>query len=228
MSLCNVWMSRDRALVAVDTAVRRPGGPMLERSKILPIPHASTILATRGFVDFLGIFHGASIDALDDFDALNDQALPNLNRTREFVMQAVAPVAAKKGIGPAAFSEIEIVMVGGSRRQQAMVGNTYQCIAPATTFIRLPIETGRGRIHGNYDGMGPVSKVASAEAMEALARRQVAYVREHDPSTTVGGRLLLAELTRHSMSITTRCDLEAAPRQPATDMLSASLMRLSA
>jgi hypothetical protein len=51
----------------------------------------------------------------------------------------------------------------------------------------------------------------SAEQMERIARDQVAYVRAQHPGYNCGGRLLLAELTRDTLSVRTVADLEQPP-----------------
>lgn len=45
--------------------------------------------------------------------------------------------------------------------------------------------------------------------MERIARDQVAYVRSNHPGYNCGGRLLLAELTRDTLSVRTIAELEA-------------------
>ncbi len=53
------------------------------------------------------------------------------------------------------------------------------------------------------------------ERMEAVARDRVAYVRREHPTLPCGGKLLLAELTRDSLSVRTIADLESAPAASA-------------
>ena len=52
----------------------------------------------------------------------------------------------------------------------------------------------------------------TAEQMERIARDQVAYVRANHPGYNCGGRLLVAELTRDTLSVRTIADLEAPPQ----------------
>lgn len=46
------------------------------------------------------------------------------------------------------------------------------------------------------------------ERMENIARDQVAYVRRKHPGYNCGGRLLMADLGRETLSIRTICNLE--------------------
>ena len=60
MSILNVWMSADRALVAVDTlGLEADGKTFDECSKLYVLPHSNLVIAGRGLVSFSCLIYQA-------------------------------------------------------------------------------------------------------------------------------------------------------------------------
>lgn len=215
MSLLNVYLERDRALVAFDTL----SSPMLglsvaeairqfaegvHLSKCTFVPHLNIAIAHRGDAMMANaVCSMLQLSGLADFDAMAG-AMP------EVLAQAHTQVTAlrKKQMGQDAFPGLEVVMVGWSPALKRMEG---------VRWVRWPNDKGFNA--------SPVGKVLmlpdaeweqtpevpdTAERMEAIARDQVAYVRARHPGYNCGGRLLMAELTRDSLSVRTIADLEVS------------------
>lgn len=196
MSLCNVQVEPHRALVAVDTACLSRGR-LTEGSKLAVLPHMMAVLAGRGMTGFLGMVHAYYLELPADFDDTEGDLRLTLNVLRTHLITA-HPVHAT------AF-EAEIVLVGYSPSRGRMVAALCRCPAGAKEFTYQPIPW---CVLGAHADLGEIPPMSSVEAMEALARRQVALFRQRDPSTAIGGRLLIATLSPKEIAIHTQCSLE--------------------
>ncbi len=221
MSLANVYLEHDRALIGFDTLSSAMEAPSsmpgvaevmaqfnagVHMTKCTFLPHANVALAHRGDAMLaVGVCSAIQLNALPDFDAMAE-AMPQL------LAQTFAQVTAhrKQALGIEQFPGAEIILVGWSAALNRM---------EAVRWVRWPQDKGFAA--------SPVGKVLmlpdaeweqkpdapdTAERMEAVARDQVAYVRRKHPGYNCGGRLLLAELTRDTLSVRTVADLEAPPR----------------
>lgn len=193
MSLMNCFISNDRALVAVDTAVT-----VGEASKLAILPHANTVLAMRGEVMFFGQVHAAlNLCHVNGFDGL-----------AEVMPQIFAQVYAQRQafIDKHPFAGIEIALVGWSTALGRMQGVRYERwpddkgprITPIVPWSLSP-----------NPGYTPDTPPDSAERMEAIAKDQVRVLRQL-PMVVAGGRLLVAELTHDAASVRTVADLESS------------------
>lgn len=222
MSLVNVYMEHDRALIAFDTLSSSMEVPpvagvaeALERfktglhmSKCTFLAHANVAVAHRGDAMLaVGVCSALQLNALADFDAMT-AAMPQL------LAQTFAQVTAyrKQQLGIQQFHGAEVILVGWSRALNRM---------EAVRWVRWPTDQG---FNGSQVGKVLLLPDAewtqtpdapdTAEKMEAIARDQVAYVRRKHPGYNCGGHLLLAELTRGTLSVRTVADLEAPPQGP--------------
>ncbi|WP_201312896.1 hypothetical protein [Dyella sp. EPa41] len=211
MSVLNCFVAEDRALVSVDTCMapisssnaadlaRRAHG-----SKLLALPHANVVLAARGEMNFFNwLASDLNRAVLDGYDAMAERMPSLLEKNLEVFMAAVA-----KPQGVDAFPGAEIVMVGWSRATNRMQAAVWKCdhgekasrVARVASWMASP-NPGYAELPAPPD---------SAERMTTIARDQVELLRSLPVAVAVGGRLLLAEVTRDSISIKTVADLEAA------------------
>lgn len=184
MSLLNVWVSPDRALIAVDTDGMTPGGPHFGMSKLLPLVHAQTVFVGRGdrrfLWDLFSRYHLANADV--DYDAIVD-SLPTL----------LASVIAGLRQDEREHFEYQFAIVGWSSAQERVCGRWY---------------VGRTDDDGyDVDELG--ARVAPWQSKEAprvpdsqenirwLAERQVAWLQSE--GSAGGGRLLVAHITRREI-----------------------------
>lgn len=215
MSLVNVHLEHDRALIAFDTLTSAMQAPPangvaealarfsagLHMSKCAFLPHANVAMAHRGDAMLaVNAFSAVQISALADFDAIAE-AMPQV------LAQSFAQVTAfrKQHLGIDDFAGSEIILVGWSPALKRML---------AVRWVRWPKDGGFAASQVVSPLILPDAeweqdpKADTAEKMEAIARDQVAYVRREHPGYNCGGRLLLAELTRDSLSVRTIADLE--------------------
>lgn len=199
MSLLNVWVSAERGLVAVDSAVKIPAtNSYLEASKVLPLPHANLVVAVMGEVAFLGYVFYEIHHALStiDYDVLADTLHLEIDSLyKQFRWQAKFA-----GASPDAARGCEIVIVGWSPRRGQILGMRHSLGPDAVGFVTSEIDPWCIMPAADWTAENPPA-VDTVEALEQVAVEQVRWTRQHQPDAAIGGRLLVAELTSSSISI---------------------------
>lgn len=184
MTLCNVWLEQDRALVAVDTTSLSHVGPY-ESSKLAILPHAHCVLTMRGsgwiFVQIVGslIMAAGPIDhdsIADLIPAICNQCAAN--RPPQLVGWQAA---------------LELRVVGWSEQRKRMAASLFVINLEAGTCVRHDIT--RCQV---APAMNPVSSFGDLEGMMELSRKQVTA---NSGAPGFGGHLLVAELTPDSVTI---------------------------
>lgn len=199
MSICDVWTSKDFAIVAVDT--KGSGG--FEFSKMMPIPHAGVLLAFRGqritfqlALDLITCWpeQWATFDELVKVLPLATEAA---GKKIEAIPDAPSGTDSRGGI------ELQVVAVGWSDRLQRMAATEAVFVPGKEVEVSLPEEFG-----GIVTPCAPEEEEAAwrlpfdtepgefQTALMDLAARQVAYGRKHWPQHGFGGKLLFATLSR--------------------------------
>jgi hypothetical protein len=188
MSLLNVWTSPARAIVSVDTrsstADRKQFG---EASKMALIPHTGVVVAVNGLVLALSsLFQWLSNNDQDDtsIDGIPGWLPSQLNAPA--VKQAVAEeglLVAVVGFSKTTngFRGFRIAQVDGDFAAKE-IRPYFLCPGDRWTPATLPVPDNR-------------------ESCLTIARRQVEWARRHRPGEPIGGRLLIAELTRKESRI---------------------------
>ncbi|QNK00982.1 hypothetical protein [Dyella telluris] len=212
MSLLNCYVAEDRALVSVDTCMapissgnaadlaRRAHG-----SKLLALPHANVVLAARGEQNFFNwLASDLNRAMLDGYDAMAERMQSLLDKNLEAFMEVVA-----KPQGVDSFPGAEILMVGWSRATNRMQAAVWKCDHGEKAFRVARVAPWMASPNPGYAELP--SPPDSAERMTAIARDQVELLRSLPVSVAVGGRLLLAEVTRDAVSISTVADMEVKP-----------------
>lgn len=194
MSLANIWLERDRALVAVDTLgyVYAPDGSrkLSEITKLMPLPVADCVLAARGsqfaFLQLLALAVQkpgmTSLDILSDYmPALCELAASNL--PQDF---------------PAEFATCELYLVGWSDRSGCMACTQFGIDLHGNGVVSTSPMRGPARCAPGFNDVQPID---SEVGMRALAQRQIAWMHEHAPKDVTGGELVLADVKRGSVTI---------------------------
>jgi hypothetical protein len=202
MSILNCSVSERRALVAVDTHVQKNGGASTHGPKLFVVPHANLVLAVRGDVIFGNELAGhLHLGPVADFDeaaavmpSLLDHAFAAYSRLR-------------KEHGDVPWSGSEIALVGWSKRAARMQGIRWESWPGDQLFKVTPIEPWSLSPNASWPEL-PAAPDTAAK-MEALARDQLRFIRTHFPGAAIGGRLLVAEITRDAVNVRTVADLEA-------------------
>ena len=201
MSILNVRVQPDRALVLVDTRgfMAEDPGTGFECSKILPLVHADTIFAARGQVALMwSLWSRFYLDRDMHFDAIVAGMLGTLKpilletkRTAPHVLQAGAHLGG---------SVLELFVVGRSRE----AGGRLRA-------MHWAVDT-KGDVLGPVEAEGYVSPLRDAAAKPttlpdsiggwvSLVREQVADWRRILPGVPIGGSLIAAELSDLGMQI---------------------------
>lgn len=205
MSLLNVWVSRDRALVAVDTLGARPDGSFDHCSKVHYLPHSGLVVAVRGVIQFGRLVFDALDETCASYDAANEHHKEIFACVTDFIrQQASADPQVRDRLD---FAGQEVVFAGWSEQRRSLHATSYKRTEEGGEFVSTPIDPWCAAPGDANWGRPPVDDLSTAEGMERLARWQVMHFRKASPSDAIGGRLLLVELTRGRTTVKTQCDL---------------------
>jgi hypothetical protein len=196
VSLIQIEVQYGYARCAVDTRITRaqvPDLPTPEASKLCAIPHAGCVTAGRGGI--------AAFWTLNSF-ILRNPSLHDFDSIVEGMSGMVDWLAHNIQIPTDGFEPgIEVFVLGWSdaARQMNVVGlkidlrnNRCERIPMGRSAIAPPRPLDcRYGFHG----------LATDEAMLELAQQQLQWMTENVPADATGGRLLVAEVTRHEIRI---------------------------
>lgn len=198
MSLLNLAVQKEVGLLCVDTTTQSEDGSYCERSKMLHLGHINGVVACRGDIHFLVfLFAGLGIEPPTDFDALLESWPRRLAAATEpYLQQVRQPAPSADPVG------CFVALLGWSRARGRPVCHKAERESASDPF---EIETANCSV-GPVPDYPPldltVMQVPDAiRTMEALAYDQVRKMRRERPSYPIGGRLLLAEVTREGTSI---------------------------
>lgn len=217
MSLLNVWVEPERILIGVDTAAMfisvggtpkaangAAAGTRFECSKMLPIVHLNAILAGRGSGWLLPHLLTASyVRPWAGLDQLFDD------------MPRLLSAARIKTLIPLIHPRHEILLAGWSERLGRMRAVMYVQQRRLVGFVPNEVEEiWIGPWEDDVQG-APVEP-DSRQTMAELMRAQLADARVRFPNMAVGGRALVAEVTREQMRVEELCGLDVVERPAAS------------
>lgn len=189
MTILNILVEHQRALVGVDTEAITADGTRFQVSKLLPVVHLNAVLTGRGAaVVQLGLW--AWICATrHDLDTVADEAAAFLN----MAFKSTEPQPSEPPVQQA------IALVGWSPRQSRIIGRVFTREDLATGFVArdiaqyywAPLDPSFGEMSYFHDMGG----------LENLARAQERLITEKEPAAAAGGRLICAKITRCSVEI---------------------------
>lgn len=208
MSLANLYVAEDRALIGVDTAAGPVRSGQSEsvgsrgRSKLLHLPHSNLVVAGRGFLDILNCVFGLMVVSDHDFDSAAS-ALPDmLGLTRQAVEESWCDLSAD-------LAEVD-TRLGGYLVGWSQSAARMSCIRfeMSLRVAEPTIEPARS----NFYWVAPIDPFTGGdgrqmvvpsnyEAMLRIARTQTRWGQENRPEVAIGGRLVFATLTRHTLTI---------------------------
>lgn len=197
MSLVNVWITPAKAMVVVDTEARDElDGTYFEMSKMLTLPHANVVVAGRGQNIFMNVlFSYLHNNGATTFDAFED-AMPLLLASTTAGLKASSYVFA----GP--IEEQEVALVGYSEARGGMACVVWQS-KDASGFHPQEVDD----IYlSPWDsaawGQGGL-QASTPHHAQVISQEQVARSLDRHPEAAIGGRLLLAEVTRDDCRVST-------------------------
>lgn len=196
MSLLNVHIKPARALIAVDTQAQVFGSDgRTEASKLLLMPHLNIVMAARGDLAFFSMVFSCAHRSPANHDF--DQLAADMSDSLPVILKQHGVAMSTWGIDPCGV-ESEICIVGWSRKLCRMAGMTYERWPGQQEFTTTEIDPWRIGPNAQWSTTPAVDTI---EAMQSVARDQVKFMRKHHPQAAIGGRLLVAELTRDAMTI---------------------------
>jgi len=194
VTLLNVTVREDVGWMCMDTmTLGEKDRDLFQQSKMLPLVHVNAVFGCRGDLQFLWfLFPTCCLMRVTDFDEL-------LNAWPECLAQATLGYFQQSGrtgfdvIG----SEQNVALLGWSNSRERPV-----CLTAVRTPGRNSFDVAEAIVPFVAPDPGhAVPCVPTLLAMESLAREQVSKVRHDFPGAPIGGRLLLAEVTRKGTSI---------------------------
>lgn len=219
MSIINILIETDRALIGTDTLVSTiPEAHHLKSEaerrdkhihKFAIFPHINTVMTARG-EDAVSInVRGLLEQALPaNFDEAVTQMPWILNQAYQF---AVDYRKTKQGIE--AFHGSDIALVGWSDVKQRFVAVRWRRYPQDADFQCLTV--GNMLVTPEIDLVEPVMPPNTDSRMVELMRRQVAYAESQQFNDSCGGRVLMVELKRHSLTVRTIADLSEQSKENA-------------
>lgn len=209
MSIVNAFVSPEWGVVCADTEAGPDGGPYIEVSKLVPLPHMSAVIAFRGSMLFLAGAVNGVFSLGCGFDELVRQMPDLLQLSSENAIKMLPKVGLAEKLTSEEAGCGEAILVGFSPAAGRIAGHHFRRVtldggfvttknvsyfsAPAWDDVDLELPSVRGD--------------PGKEGMKALALAQLKLVRErHTPGEATGGRLIRAEVRRDTMTIETIMD----------------------
>jgi hypothetical protein len=203
VTILNVWVSPDRALVGCDTGLIE-NGRHVEVNKMAAIPSMGAVVAVSGTRLFQHHVEWCVFDVRGGFDELL-AAMPTLLR---HAWRTSAEAAGATPGMPALPEANSVLVVGFSARQGRVLGRWHHQWTAAQGFgDPLEIDEGAINMPGPSTGWPQIKLPAptTVEEMIAYMRVQVKLtnetIRKEIPDAYAGGRLIVAEITREGMTI---------------------------
>ena len=205
MTLLNVLLSSERALVAMDTRMQNTvTGGHYYGSKMFPIVHANILIACRGELLFGALaFQWYWGRETCDFDSV----VLDLPDALVEISKRFASIPGQYAGGN------ELIIVGWSEKERSMQG--VACTRPDmdSPFSIARMETGQLAPAPTED-LRHITCADQIEYLTVIARAQTRQSKKDSPDSPIGGRLILADMTRDRMEIRPIADLEAPPQGP--------------
>lgn len=197
MSICNVYVDADVALVVVDTAalMTNPDGSTVSLEAQKAMIHGDVLVATRGGMGIPSALH--SLFLLHAKRWHTDEALKELPAMLDRAYQEQRCVFAEAGIDmPDSARTSEIVVVGWSKRLQRIKAVVATLEGSEWTIEEITATSVAPAVEGVTR-----DEVAIIPGMQALAARQVAAFKAADPQAPIGGELTLYRVDREGFLV---------------------------
>ncbi len=201
MTINNVWIKSDHALVGVDTECKDANGQIEQVSKLLTLPHMNAVIAGSGQMLFSGILWQGCHSIGGDFDTLIEK------------MPQILPIAYRVMLDSYKNNAISFrgnheqnsaIICGWSQRHVRLVAYVYTQVAEETGFTAVEVTPG---LFFHQPIVDHTPQHITVEAMAYVARKQVRFFRDSGSDIHAGGKFIVAKLTRDRIEISPACDL---------------------
>lgn len=196
MSLVNIHLQPNRALVAVDTEVMyAKGAGYGAGAKMALLPHANALLAIRGINIVLGMTYcHAILESIPTFDAL-EKAIPGYLRIAlDYLDSDAQNLFGKPAIEAQAFNQ-ELSLVGYSEQRGRMCALVFSSKGSKDIGV-FELEERDAHFSPWTEAWGDPIAPDTPERMRFISLLQVDNGSAMEPDAPLGGRLLLCELTK--------------------------------
>lgn len=200
MSLLNVVIGDGIAWLCVDTNSRSVASDQnFPQSKLVSLAHYNAVVACRGELSFLAhVFVNCFLAPESGFDGLLHSWRRRLaEATANYLQMANANQFDAGAVGH------EVVLLGWSQSRGKPV-----CLAASRRSTNDEFDVEEVTCRLAPDPGREVLDLSDLSAMELLARDQVRTVRRENPGEPIGGKLLLAEVTRGKTILRELADLD--------------------
>lgn len=188
MSIANIWLEHDSALVCVDGECLMPDGSAAQVSKLLPLVHANTVICGTGHLAFLNQAFACAHGVAGGFDDLVD------------AFQRVLSVAYEGTLLMLKAQSLDIdcsrqcVMLCGWSDKEGCMRAQIHVRTDESGFRSkdLPHET--AYLMPTYPGQTDLPAPRSIELMLQHSFKQVDYMRQSLPGVHAGPPFVVAHL----------------------------------
>lgn len=194
MSLVNFSVQPDRVLVAVDTI----GGTRkikIHVNKLFPITHAGMVVCGRGSMAFLAkvVYLCGLLSGIDEAQEFLPRVMHWLLRLTRLQAVLLGQFRARE-----VFGLQEVYVLGWSERRGEMVALEFKNARGRSRFEPCDDKIEELIAPSLEEGFPALDSV---EAMRSVAAKQVRKAMQDDPTIPIGGRLMIADLTREKLTV---------------------------
>lgn len=199
MTILNLWVTPERAVVATDTVGLMPGGVRREISKMFPILHCNALIAGRGHIDITLAVLQQLVTIPGDFDGMAERTPETIERT----IVNMRTYAKTQGIAMEIGYQ-STILVGWSEKVNGMACTLFDYHPGKGVEVKEKkhfFAPGMDLDADAQESQNQLALMATPTGMEQLARRQIAWAAKTGQSQHFGGRLLIAELTKERVTV---------------------------
>ena len=218
MTIMNVYVSPERALIGTDTKAVSIGGQVVEASKAFPIAHANTVIVATGILVFAQLLYlrvQEGLSAAGGFDEIAAAMPEALEVTMEAVLQRGSREPEMIDAFKRRLDRQNVCCVGWSESRQQFQGYLFSNADSSQGWKLEEVDLYYVAMHPFHSSLMPLMQEfadnGGAEDLIRLSRAQAAMGSEAFPEvanldsygeeTPCGGRLVSIEVTPHRMVI---------------------------
>ena len=193
MSILNIHLEHDLALVTTNTQIQLAGGAMGAAAKLFTLPAVNCVMSGRGDVGVMLNVYAQLFSTMQDFDRLADV----LDVITQTTLSNLLDAARRQG-APVPLPT-EIALVGMSAARQEMACRHVMCDGAGTHEVR---DVRGGMIAPSALAWpGQMPQPTDLEGAVDLAKQQAQLAETSHPGKCWMGDLMTAEITRDSIHL---------------------------
>lgn len=205
MSIINVWINQDYALVGADSECQDAAGNIDQVSKIIPLVHMNAVLSGCGHHLFINNLWSGCHSVGGDFDVL----ISLMPKILPLAYKSMLESARRYGIVLAGdYTKQTAIICGWSKRHDSMIGYSFTQLGEAAGFsISQEIPAGACHLQPAHPRQFALPCPGTPEGMRLQACEQAAFIKRSGLGVHAGGEFIVAKIERSKMTIWPVCDL---------------------